>query len=531
MRSLLITVSFILAALHGNNAEAKPRRVVVLEFDGPRRLADSGRAAVMGVLGDQYNIVATKNWASARARANGGNQWRQASKQAGVDAVIEGWVQAEGRHHVLTIAVREAATGRELDTLSVRLKEEGVTPEASQKLAVQLDDLLSWIDGDINADPTPTLPDIRSLEPKLGATNPDRNRRRLDDDDFDRNDRDSNRSGRGRKSRSDRDDDRDRDEARDDRRDDRDDRRDDRDDDRRDDRREDTRKGKADEPKQEVANLDADRDTKDLVKLFGPESKEAEIVSEGKIAHKPKPTPRFIISGGPYLQARGMAFGYDPESKGSPPEYPGSPLKGFSASAAVYPMPREKQDGKISGVGFSLTMGHSVLSVLTAGDETGTGDFTLNHSTWETGVHYRWPIEFVSIDIDASYGNFSHTIVDLPESIQIPDTSYSYLGAGGRVDLQVTEGTTVGFGAHYMYLLSAGMVSEESWYGAGKAWGASLEGDFVIPITGALFVKGGIEYKRVKIDFEGSGMLSDVWGVWDIVDSSISGSGSLGVKF
>ena len=82
-----------------------------------------------------------------------------------------------------------------------------------------------------------------------------------------------------------------------------------------------------------------------------------------------------------------------------------------------------------------------------------------------------------------------------------------------------------------MYLLSAGDISDEDWYGAGKAWGAALNGNFQIPITGALFVKGDIEYKRVKVDFEGSGMLTQEWGVWDVVDSSIAGTANLGVKF
>lgn len=552
MRSQLISLAVIVAALHAADADARPRRVVVLEFDGPRRLADSGRSAVMGVLGDQYNIIATKNWDTARARAagRGPQQWRQASKQAGVDAVIEGWVQAEGRHHVLTVAVREAATGRELDTLSVRIKDEGVTPDASQKLGAQLDDLLSWIDGDINADPTPTLPDVRTMRPLLGARDLDRDRRRIDDaDDDDADDRSSDRRRRKprRDDRGERDDraqrddrDRDRDEARDDRRDDRNDRddrrddhRDDRDDHRddRDERDGDHRASDDPKPKKVAAADETDQDTKDLVKLFGPESKEAEIVTEGKTAHKPKPTPRFIIGAGPYVSARGMTFDYDPGAKGSPPEYPGQTLKGFAASAAVFPMPREKQDGKLSGVGFSFDIAHSVLSTFTAMDDTGYGDYTMEHSAWQTGIHYRYPYEFLAIDVDGSYGNFTHRIVDLPESVQIPDTSYSYLGVGAHLDLQVTEGTTVGFGAHYLYLLSAGDISDEDWFGAGKAWGATLDGNVVIPITGALYVKGAVEYKRVKVDFEGSGMLSDAWGVWDVVDSSISGSGSLGVKF
>jgi hypothetical protein len=539
MRSHLLSLAFlasVAATFWAGDADARPRRVVVLEFDGPRRLADSGRSAVMGVLGDQYNIVATKNWDTARARAGGRGpqQWRQASKQAGVDAIIEGWVQAEGRHHVLTIAVREAATGRELDTLSVRIKDGGVTPEASQRLSVQLDDLLSWIDGDINAEPTPVLPDVRPL---LGARDTERDRRRADDDDDDARDddrdadRESERRSRrtSRRERLDRNDRTDREQRRD--RDERDETRDrdERDDDYMDERT-DVRKPKLVRPKPAVATID-DQDTKDLVKLFGPESKEAEIVSEGKTTHTPKPTPRFLLGAGPYVSARGMTFDYDPGAKGSPPEYPGQTLKGFSASAAVYPMPRSKLDGKLSGLGFTFDISHSVLSKFTGMDDSGYGDYTLNHVAWQTGIHYRWPIEFVSIDVDASFGNFSHRIVDLPESIQIPDTSYSYLGAGGHLDLQVTEGTTVGFGAHYMYLLSAGDISDQDWYGAGTAWGASLDGDVVIPISGALFVKGAVEYKRVKVDFEGSGMLAETWGVWDVVDSAISGSASLGVTF
>lgn len=520
MRYQLCTYVFLAAALCAADAEAKPRRVVVLEFDGPRRLADNGRAAVMGVLGDHYNIVATRTWDAARARAagRGPQQWRQASKQARVDAVIEGWVQKEGRHHVLTVAVREAATGRELDTLSVRIKDDGMTPEASDRFGVQLEDLLSWIDGDLNADPEPLLPDVRTLRPMLGARDPDRDRRRNDDEADERDDdeqddidaRDDEQPRHRRRSRSDRE--HARRSADGQRRDD-----------------EDDRAPREEQPRKRVAALD--NDTNDLVSLFGPESKEAAIVSEGKTTHTPRPTPRFVIAAGPYVSARGMTFDHDPEAKGSPPEYPGQTLKGFTASAAVYPMPRDKVDGKLSGIGFSLSLSHSVKSTFSAMDDTGYGDYTLNHVAWDTGVHYRWPVEFVALDVDASFGNFSHRIVDLPESIQIPDTSYSYLAAGGRVDLQVTEGTTVGFGAHYMYLLGAGDISDQDWYGAGTAWGAVLDGNFVIPLSGDLFVEGGIEYRRVKVDFEGSGMLTQTWGVWDVVDSSISGSANLGVKF
>jgi hypothetical protein len=189
-------------------------------------------------------------------------------------------------------------------------------------------------------------------------------------------------------------------------------------------------------------------------------------------------------------------------------------------------------DGRLSGLGFTLDLAHSVGSVLPAMDETGYGDYTLTHTSWQTGIHYRWPIDIVSIDLAANFGNDTYALPsDFPGSVAIPDTSYSYLGAGAHIDLNVTDHATVGAGARYMYLLGAGMVTEQDWYGAGKAGGVALDGDFVIPLPHRLYLKGGIEYRRVKIDFEGSGDLSQMWGVWDVTDSSIAGTGTLGVQF
>ncbi len=529
MRTHLFQLALAAATmLAASTADAKPRRVVVLEFDGPRQLADTGRSAVMSVLGEQYNIVATKTWDSALARSpgRGPGHWRQASKQAGVDAVIEGWVQTEGRHSVMTIAVRDAASGNEVDTFSIRIKDRGVTTDATHKIAAQLDELLGWIDGDITAEPTTSLPDVRTLRPMLGARDPNRDRDRTAarDDDDDEEDDDATDRRRSKRSRKSRDDGRARDDDRREARDDDRDERDDRDDDRRDDRE--TKRAK----KKKVAV--ADDDTSDLVTLFGPESKEAAIVSEGRTAHVPQPTPRFQISAGGYVSSRGMGFTYDPESKDAPPEYPASSIKGFAAQVAVYPLPTKKIDGRLSGLGFTLDLAHSVGAILPAKDDTGYGDYTLVNTSWETGIHYRWPIDIVSIDVSANFGNNTYALgSDFPGSVAIPDASYSYLGAGGHLDLNVTDHATVGAGARYMYLLGAGMVTEQDWYGAGTASGVALDGNFVIPLPYRLYVKGGIEYRRVKIDFEGSGDLSQMWGVWDVTDSSIAGTGTLGVQF
>jgi len=526
LKTLALLAATGAATLVATDADAKPRRVVVLDFDGPRQLADNGRSAVMSVLGDQYNIVATKNWDTARARASsrGPQGWRQASKQAGVDAVIEGWVQTEGRHHVLTVAVRDAATGNEVDQVSVRIKDAGVTGEANHKLAAQLDEVLAWIDGDITAEPTQSLPDYRP--PMLGAKDPDKDRDREhardadDEDDADeQSDSDRPRHKKHKKhKRRVAEEDQTSDAA---------------DDDAADDEEPAKEKPVKLEPKQvAVADEVTTKDTNDLVTLFGPESKEAAIVTDGKTKHVPVATPRFQVNAGPYLSSRGLNFTNDPEAKDAPPSYPSSSITGFAAQFAVFPLPTQKVDGRLSGLGFTFDIKHSVGATLTAMDDTGYGDYSMVHSAWETGIHYRYPIDIVSIDASANFGNVTHALGgDFPQSVAIPDTEYSYLGGGVHVDLQVTEHASVGAGARYMYLLGAGMVTEQDWYGAGKANGLALDGDFIIPLPKNLYVKGGIEYRRIKIDFEGSGELSQQWGVWDMTDSDIVGTGNLGVQF
>ncbi|MGE0872120.1 MAG: hypothetical protein AB7P03_26415, partial [Kofleriaceae bacterium] len=100
-RFLTTTLLAAAALCTATSADAKPRRVVVLDFDGPRALADSGRDAVVSMLGEQYDLVNAKRWEDARAEAqrtaHGPTSWKTAAKESGVDAVIEGWVQDEGR--------------------------------------------------------------------------------------------------------------------------------------------------------------------------------------------------------------------------------------------------------------------------------------------------------------------------------------------------------------------------------------------------------------------------------------------------
>ncbi|HET9993205.1 MAG TPA: hypothetical protein VFQ65_31935, partial [Kofleriaceae bacterium] len=320
---LLFAVAAVAAA--GTSADAKPRRVVVVDFDGlPRTLADNGRSSVMTVLGDQYDLVNTKKWETARAEVPGRGQlqWQQAAKKSGVDAVVEGWVNTEGRHHTLTVQVRDATTGIEIDSVSVNMGEKGLSAEATKSLMKQLDDVLNWIDGDATSWEvhSPLQPVER---PPLGGH---KFRPHVDDDSNGGDDtahRDSRGHGRDDDRHDDRrDDDRHgdhRDDRRDDRRDDdrHGDRRDDddrhgdrRDDDRRDDDRHSDRRDDRDKPGlTRTAQAEPPKSSdNELIGLFAPDSKEAEIVVQTSAPKIVKPAPKFFIEGGGFVKSRGMTF-------------------------------------------------------------------------------------------------------------------------------------------------------------------------------------------------------------------------------
>ncbi len=156
----------IATALFSGTAYAG-KRVVVLDFDGPRALAETGRDAVVRAIGEDNDLVAPRRWLDAKSAASrtqrGPKMWSKASRQAGVDATVEGWVQAENRQKVLTVVISDASNGKELDHVTIKLGAEGITEVTLKALRQELADRLDGIE------PVPvTVPN--ALEPvKLGT--------------------------------------------------------------------------------------------------------------------------------------------------------------------------------------------------------------------------------------------------------------------------------------------------------------------------------------------------------------------------
>ncbi|MEJ7598765.1 MAG: autotransporter outer membrane beta-barrel domain-containing protein [Kofleriaceae bacterium] len=496
-------------------ADAKPRRVVVTEFDGERTLADSGRTAVVDMIEEDYDLVAPKRWIDARAAATRGapgpDSWRKASRQLGVDAVIEGWIQNEGRHKMLTLVVSEARTGKQIDTISIRLGAKGLTDASQRTLARELDELLHWVEGGSEGNPNP-LPPFENKRGEVGRTAKPATKRPATDDAAADETEDQARPSKNKRTKVE--------PAQ-------------ADDEAEPDDEDDEVKPPKQKPDTEVATAD-DPETRDnalITEFFPEESKEHEIVTGPKVKRVPTATPRFRIGAGGHYKSRSLIIGA--ENPEEVTQFAGVGNKGLEVNAAVYPFPLNKQDGILSGVGFSFDLGRSAGSVVTFADPEGTvGDYVINHNGWNTGVHYRAPLgDMLAIDGEIGYGQTNYTIVDAPDTFEVPDTGYSYLSAGAHLDLAITERASVGMGGKYLYVLDTGDLSSVDWYGPGQASGFALDGNFHIPLPSNLYVKGELSYTRIKTSFDGVGVITEDEGVSDATDSTVGGSLNVGIRF
>ena len=127
------------------------------------------------------------------------------------------------------------------------------------------------------------------------------------------------------------------------------------------------------EPKKEVAAATVDddsKDTSDLVTLFGPDSKEAAIVSEGKVGARAAPDAAVLDLGGRLLQLARHHVRPRSERDEQQSTSRRARIHGMQVSAEVFPSPLKKQDGGISGLGFSFNLAHSLGTTFTAMDDT-----------------------------------------------------------------------------------------------------------------------------------------------------------------
>ncbi|MCW5801078.1 MAG: hypothetical protein KIT31_01600 [Deltaproteobacteria bacterium] len=504
---LALAATTLLAAV--STAEAKPRRVVITDIDGPRALVDASNAALREALAD-YDLVAKKKWKEAQSAASrtsaGPASWAKAARASGVDAVIEGWVQEEGRHKMLTIIVRDAQSGVQLDQLSVKVKESGMSASAARELQQGLEDRFQWIEGQIDTG-ADALPKVGlGGKPAAGAKKPPKEtvQETATDDDDEPAPRSKKKS---------------------------------------------KKKPAVDPDDDNTDEVAAPKETKDAKEakeaapkdvavaarkegcydIFGDCSKDPDEVLGLKKPHVPRPTPRFRFGGGGFVSSRSLSF--DADNIENISQFQGVAGKGLSLSGEVYPWPLSKQDGQLSGLGFSMSVYKSVGSIVGIDTDDTTGDYTTNQNGFMGAIHWRQPLGIVHIDTEVGYSQNNFVIEDPPENYEVPDTAYTAVHAGVHVDLSIGQRATIGFGGRYHYVTGTGDLSSTQFYGPGEASGFSLDTSFVIPLPKDMYVRGVLDYTRFTTSFSGGGFITDDEGVREGVDANVALHVNVGIQF
>jgi hypothetical protein len=189
-------------------------------------------------------------------------------------------------------------------------------------------------------------------------------------------------------------------------------------------------------------------------------------------------------------------------------------------------------DGQLSGLGFTGQLRHSLSSTVDFDDGDEIDTYNVTQSSYELGIHYRLPLnKLVSFDGGVFYGNQSITIEDASEDFEIPDTSYTTLGASVHLDLNVTEHATIGLGARYFTVLDEGMLASTDWFGPTSASGLAFDASFVVPLPKNLYLRGQVEYQKISMTMSGGGIITDQENVTDASDTNITGVVNLGIGF
>jgi len=80
-------------------------------------------------------------------------------------------------------------------------------------------------------------------------------------------------------------------------------------------------------------------------------------------------------------------------------------------------------------------------------------------------------------------------------------------------------------------MLDQGDLTSEDWYGSGHATGLDLHLGFKIPLPYDMYAGGSVNYRRITTEFNGDGVLTQMWGVTEATDTSIGVGVDVGVQF
>jgi hypothetical protein len=184
----------------------------------------------------------------------------------------------------------------------------------------------------------------------------------------------------------------------------------------------------------------------------------------------------------------------------------GTPVASLSFLGELYPLSFGDRGGALSGIG----VGVSFDRVLTLKSKLGTTEYDTTQTGYGFGLRYRYNFgsspSSPSVKLLFGWNHLDFKVDHGATDIDLPNVTYSYLdlGLGGRVPLTVPW-LALYAEARWMFVLSSGEISDAVWYGGGSTKGLDIDGGVEVRIAEAWSIRGGVHYRRLAFDFDGTG--------------------------
>jgi len=499
-RWLVVIATFVLWV---GTAHAGRKRVVVLDFDGPK--AEKFHEDVVKLLKKNHTVVSTEKWNAAAEEMDAGKvtekNVKKLAKKLKLDGVITGKVDKRRDEYIIKLKLRSGTTGEILGN-TIQTKADGpridgqAARDIKEELVAQIDELESNRSGggddEEGGDSKGEDADGKGKKSGFGRKDDDEDKKKKEDEE--------------KKAKKDKED-------------------------------EEKRKKKEEEALATKGDGDGDGDgdgekkkKKKKKKKVAEEEEEGGEVSEepseeedsGDAAARLSPSQRAIDAVvGLSFTRRNLAFQFAADLGKQPPGYRQPiPVTGGIVDLTIYPLAfsHKKKKDILQGIGLNVLYDQVLVinsrkRYLDGMGTAQTADLTTKENRWLVGGVFRYPltqgVKGIVVGGGLSYGKQTFSIAQaLPnmEPTDIPNVAYSMVTPSAFVNFPVTEKIILNLDAGFHAILNTGDIQSRTQYGAATVAGFSVDfgGDYMI--TKAIFARASVRYQSISFSFKGDPM-------------------------
>lgn len=497
-------------------AEAR-RRLVVLEFEGDS--AEEFQDELVKFLKKSHSVISLKKWTAAAedlgATKVTDKNVKKVAKKLSIDGVISGTVEKRGSRYYVRLQLRDGATGKkvaqsELVERSPRFSTDGKATLTDELLAA-IDELESAGDDDADAADGGGDDDDRGFGRGKPPRDKVRDRDADADADADRGDDDDRSAARTAKERKAAKEKAAREKAAKEKaaRDRALHDRDDADDIEMDD------SGGGDDDDDRVAADDDDRRSDrsrggddDDVAVHG----DAPVEPDDGIAD-PRTRP-VDLSAGLSFTARRLSFNVDPGITG-PLGYKSNPVAGLYVAADLYPLAFNKKNRSITRDLGLTVVADRVIKMDSQIEQSGmVYKLSTTQQHLGIGVTFRRLVGAkLTINASIRYNKLKfvidHGAAAMPDAVDIPNVSYSYLDPGLGARYVLGPKLAAGADVRVLFISDIGAMQSAEQYGGATVKGLDLGARLDYQVGAKLLVRAAVGMTRIGFTFKGTGALSN----------------------